>query len=115
MGQEIEVLQARGGARLRLRVKTNAHRERLVGGYGGALKIEVNAAPELGKANEAVLRLLANELAVPRRMLEITSGLSSQDKVVAITGADGIVIAARLERMGLPARMRGNSGAPQEG
>lgn len=118
MGQEIEVFQARGGARLRLRVKTNARRERLVGGYGGALKIEVNVAPERGKANEAVLRLLADELGMPRRALEITSGLSSQDKIVAITGVDGAEIATRLERLGLPARMKswkGNSGAPQGG
>ena len=118
MGQEVEVLQVRGGARLRLRVKASARRERLVGSYGGALKIEVNVAPERGKANDAVLRLLAGELGVPRRALEITSGLTSQNKVVTIAGLDGAEIASRLERAGLPARSRstvGNRGAAQGG
>ncbi|MFV2071889.1 MAG: DUF167 domain-containing protein [Thermoanaerobaculales bacterium] len=118
MGQEVEIFQVHSGARLRLRVKASARRERLVGGYGGALKIEVNVAPERGKANDAVLRLLAGELGVPLRALEITSGLSSQNKVVTITGYDSTEIASRLERLGLPARKgptAGNRGVAQGG
>ncbi len=54
------------------------------------------APPEDGRANEAVLELLAASLAVPRRDLEITSGRASRDKVVALTGLSSDDAEARL-------------------
>ena len=50
------------GVVLRLRVKPRSRRDRLIGAYGGALKIEVSAAPERGKANVAVKKLLAKTI-----------------------------------------------------
>lgn len=46
----------------------------------------MSAAAEAGRANDAVLALLAETLEVPRRDLELTSGQSSRDKVVALDG-----------------------------
>ena len=46
----------------------------------------MSAAAEAGRANDAVLALLAETLKVPRRDLELTSGQSSRDKVVALDG-----------------------------
>lgn len=50
------------------------------------LKIRVTAAPEKGKANKAVELYLANQLNLPRRMINITSGHTSAQKTVEITG-----------------------------
>lgn len=81
---------------LRLRVVPGATRTGVVGRYGDAWKVRVSAPPEAGKANDAVLALLANTLDVPRRDLEVTAGHSSRDKVVALAGLTTEVAEARL-------------------
>jgi uncharacterized protein (TIGR00251 family) len=75
-------------ARLRLRVSPGAARPGIVGRHGAGWKVRVTAAPEAGKANEAVERLVAATLSVPRRDVEIVSGHSTRDKVVAVVGID---------------------------
>ena len=44
MSEGVEIRQTGGGIRLRLRVKPGGRRQRLIGAYGGALKLEVRAA-----------------------------------------------------------------------
>jgi uncharacterized protein YggU (UPF0235/DUF167 family) len=48
----------------------------------------VSEPPEDGRANEAVLRLLAKTLDVPRSSLEIVSGRTSREKIVVLDGLD---------------------------
>jgi uncharacterized protein len=56
----------------------------------------VSPPAEAGKANAAVLALLAGALDVPRRHLTLTSGQASRDKVVALEGLSGEAAEARL-------------------
>jgi uncharacterized protein (TIGR00251 family) len=72
--------------RLRLRVSPGAARTEVVGRHGDGWRVRVAAAPEQGRANEALLDLLAHRLQVPRRELELVSGRSSRDKVVELRG-----------------------------
>jgi uncharacterized protein len=72
--------------RLQLRVSPGAARSGVVGRHGVAWKLRVAAAPEDGKANAAVIRLLAETLGIPARDLEIVSGHGSRDKTVALAG-----------------------------
>jgi hypothetical protein len=72
------------GTRLRLRVKAGARRSEILGVHAGALKLAVNAAPERGKANRAVLALLAEALGVPPTRLQLLSGETSPDKVLQV-------------------------------
>ncbi|MGZ8715706.1 MAG: DUF167 domain-containing protein, partial [Gaiellaceae bacterium] len=72
--------------RVRLRVSPGAGRAQIVGRHGDAWKVRVTAAPEQGRANEAVLRLLAEVLAVPRNTLALVSGYGARDKIVELTG-----------------------------
>jgi uncharacterized protein (TIGR00251 family) len=81
---------------LRLRVVPGATRPGVVGRHGDAWKVRVAAPAEAGKANAAVIALLASALDVPRRDLELTSGTSSRDKVVALAGLSNKTAEARL-------------------
>ena len=87
---------------LRLRVVPGAKRPGVVGRYGDAWKVRVVAAPEAGKANDAVLDLLARTLDLPRRDLELTAGKASRDKIVLLDGltseAADSMLAAAAER-----------------
>lgn len=87
--------------RLRLRVAPGAARPAaVVGRYGDAWKVRVAAAPERGKANEAVLALLAETLAVPPTSISLVSGGSSRDKVVELAGLTVDEIDRRLAQAG---------------
>ncbi|HEX2426400.1 MAG TPA: DUF167 domain-containing protein [Gaiellaceae bacterium] len=81
---------------LRLRVAPGTNRPGVVGRYGDGWKVRVTAAPEGGKANEAVLRLLAEALGVPRHDLQLASGTSSRDKVITFVGLSTETADARM-------------------
>jgi uncharacterized protein (TIGR00251 family) len=74
--------------RLKLRVSPGARRPGIGGRHGDAWKVRVSEPPEDGRANEAVLRLLAKTLDVPRRSLEVVSGHASREKIVVLDGLD---------------------------
>jgi len=82
--------------RLRLRVSPGAGRAGIVGRYGDGWKVRVTAPPEAGRANEAVLRLVAKTLAVPRSAVTLVSGLSGREKIVELTGIGPAQIARRF-------------------
>ncbi len=96
-----DILRTVKGARtsLRLRIIPGARRSGIVGRHGGGWKVRVTAPPEAGKANEALLDLLARTLDIPRRDLALTRGRASRDKIVTLDGltseaADGRLAAA---------------------
>jgi uncharacterized protein YggU (UPF0235/DUF167 family) len=92
--------------RLRLRVSPGAGRAAVVGRYGEAWKVRVTAAPEDGRANDAVLRLLAEVLAVPRGALTLISGHSGRDKIVELAGVGPALAERRLSSASAPERSR---------
>jgi uncharacterized protein (TIGR00251 family) len=82
--------------RLRLRVSPGAGRAAVVGRYGDGWKVRVTAPPEHGRANDAVLRLLADTLDVPRDTLTLVSGHAARDKIVELTGVGPALVERRL-------------------
>jgi uncharacterized protein len=84
--------------RLRLRVSPGAARTELVGRQGSAWKVRVSAAPERGRANEAVVALLASRLHVPPTALSVVAGRTGRDKVVELRGLDAAEAERRLEK-----------------
>jgi uncharacterized protein (TIGR00251 family) len=92
--------------RLRLRVSPGAGRAAIVGRHGDAWKVRVMEAPERGRANDAVIRLLAAALGVPREAVAIVSGHSGRDKIVELTGVGPAVIERRLASASEPTRAR---------
>lgn len=85
---------------LRLRVSAGARRNQMVGPHGAGWKVRVSAPAEDGRANEALLRLLAETLDVPRRSVEIVSGHGARDKLVALDGLDEAEAMRRLTAAG---------------
>lgn len=89
-----------GGVRLRLKVRPQARRVGIDGVVsdrdGEALSISVTAAPEDGKANAAVIALLAKALDVAKSSISVTQGAASRRKTIHIAG-DGAALAAALE------------------
>jgi uncharacterized protein len=81
-GCELELKDRDGGTVIRLRVKPRAGRDGVVGFHGGALRVSVNSAPEKGKANRAVLAVVAEALGLAPSQLRLLSGETSQDKQV---------------------------------
>lgn len=75
---------AGGRTRLRLRVRPGGKKNGILGEHGGALRIGVTAPPERGKANRAVIALLAEALELPLSGVEIATGESSPDKVAVV-------------------------------
>lgn len=63
------------------------------------LKARVRAVPEDGKANAALIALLAAKLDVPKSAVRIASGATARLKRIEIAG-DARTLAARLEGLG---------------
>ncbi len=71
-----------------VRLVPRASRAQVIGTHGDDLRISVTAPPEDGKANKALVSLLAKTLGVARSRVELASGHASRSKVVAIAGLD---------------------------
>ena len=82
--------------RVRLRVSPGANSAHVVGRHGEAWKVRVTAPAEGGRANDAVVRLLAETLSLPRDAVTLVSGHAARDKIVQLTGLDPTQIERRL-------------------
>ena len=71
---------------MQIRVRPRAGRNTVEIGDGGRVTVRVTAAPVRGKANEAVVALLAKKLGVSKISVTVVRGLTSRDKVVRIDG-----------------------------
>jgi uncharacterized protein len=72
---------------LTLHVQPGAKRSEIVGLHGDALKIKLAAPPIEGRANDALLKFIAELFAVPLRNAELKQGGQSRHKVVTVTGS----------------------------
>jgi uncharacterized protein YggU (UPF0235/DUF167 family) len=90
------------GLRLCLRVTPKSRSDAISaiedGPEGLRLKIKVRAAPEKGKANAAVLALLAEAWAVSPSAVSLLLGETGRDKIAFIAG-EPAVLATRLEQL----------------
>lgn len=73
--------------KLKVKVTPKASKNKIGKVHDGCLKIYVTAVPEKGKANCAVIDLVADALGIPAYDIEITSGTTSRVKELTIDGA----------------------------
>lgn len=83
-------------ARLSLKVSPKASRTAITGWAGEVLRVAVTAAPDKGKANAAVIALLAEALGVARSRISILRGETQPQKLVEVAGLSDEDIAMRL-------------------
>ncbi len=67
-----------------VKVQPKASRDQVVGYRDGVLQLRVTAPPDKGRANAAVVALLADALGVAKSRVRIVSGQSSRDKVLTV-------------------------------
>ena len=68
------------GVILPVRAHAGARRNEIRGEQDGALKVSVTQAPEKGKANKAIIELLAKRLGLRKSQIELLSGETSPQK-----------------------------------
>lgn len=69
-----------------VKAQAGARRNGITGIHAGCLKVSVTQAPEKGKANEAIVVVLAELLQLRRNQVELISGLTSPQKRFLVTG-----------------------------
>jgi uncharacterized protein (TIGR00251 family) len=101
---------ANDGVVMRVHVQPGAGQDAIVGIHGDALKVRVVAHPVSGRANQAVLSLLAARFDTDRDALEITAGATSRHKRVKFKGAQARDFEKKLETVVKPRPVRGRQG-----
>jgi hypothetical protein len=69
-----------------VRVHPGAKRNAIHGTHGGELKISLTTPPSDGRANAALIALLAERLRIPRHSIELLTGATSRSKTLRLTG-----------------------------
>ena len=93
---KLDIREVAGGAVVAVKVVPGASRDRVMGILGDALKIATAAAPEKGKANAAVAKLLAAAAGVDPRDVTLHSGRTSPRKEFHIADLSAAHLRRRL-------------------
>ena len=75
-----------GGVEFRVKVTPGSARTTIVGILGDVLKVALNAPPEKGKANKALVKLIAEKLHLGQSAVKIISGQTGPRKTVFVEG-----------------------------
>lgn len=94
--EALAIATTRDGASLKLHCRPGRPRTAIQGVHGGALKLDVAAPPEKGKANDEIVAFLAKLLGVRRAAVVISAGQGGRDKAIVIAGCDAATLEARL-------------------
>jgi hypothetical protein len=94
----IQLREHDGGTILPVRAQPGARRDELRGEQDGRLKVCVTQAPERGKANKAILALLAKRLGVRKSQVTLLHGETSPRKDILIAGLSADDLRERIAR-----------------
>lgn len=86
-------IAADGRITLTLHIQPGAKKTEFAGLHGDALKIRLAAPPVDGKANEALIKFVAETLKLPKSAVNLKSGQTSRRKVLEVIGAESSAIA----------------------
>lgn len=71
---------------LKVKITPNSSINKIVGWEGDILKIRLNAVPEKGKANQALITFLHKTLQIPKQSIQLVRGETSRIKLLEIHG-----------------------------
>lgn len=84
------------GVMLDITVSPRASRNRIMGVHDDRLKIQLAAPPVDGKANETLVRFIADMLGISRAQVEIVGGQASRRKTVCLVGVPPHLVMLKL-------------------
>ena len=84
------------GVRIQIHAQPNARRSEICGSHGEALKVKIKAPPESGQANTELIDLFSKILRVPKKQVELVSGVTSRRKVLLVRNLDLSEVVCRL-------------------
>jgi uncharacterized protein len=85
-------------ALIRVKVTPRSSRNQLAGKEKDIYRVKVTSAPVEGKANDALIEFLAEELDVPKRRIQIISGEKARLKCVRIWGLSSEAVTRLLDQ-----------------
>lgn len=85
-------------ALLHVKVVPGSSRDRVAGRYGEGIKVQVAAPPEGGRANKAVVGVLAAALGVKPQQVRVVKGHTQPRKVVEVLGLE---VQEAMSRLGV--------------
>lgn len=93
---------SRGGVVVHVKASPGARRSGITAVRGGVLCVSTTAAPDKGKANEAIIEILAKAFGVPKQNVSIVRGATNRRKDIHVAG-----IAADMANQLLSGRLDG--------
>src|SRR6516225_914251 len=99
MTSAIDLAATADGVLLPVHAQPGARRNGVTGVHDGRLKVAVTQAPDKGKANDALVKLLADLLDLKRAQISLVAGATSQHKKFLIAGFDVPTLAGRLTKL----------------
>jgi len=84
-------------ALIRVKVIPRSSRTEIAESGNGVYRVKLTDPPVEGRANRALIALLAEKLGVPKRDIELVSGETGRLKTVRINGMSGRAVATALE------------------
>ena len=84
---------------LPIRRHAGGRRNAILGARAGALRVAVTAAPEKGKANQAIVALLSKTLGIAKSSIELVAGETSPQKRVLLRGVEVQQVQTVLEQL----------------
>lgn len=94
--RELNITDAQKGAAFSVHVVPRASKNEIAGQMGNAIKVRLTAPPVEGKANEALIAFLAEQLGVHKSQVEIVAGETSRNKVISVLGLSPAEVEERL-------------------
>jgi len=87
------------GVLLPVHAQPKAARNTVTNIHNGRLKVTITAAPERGKANAAILKILAKSLGLKKSQLELIAGDTAPKKTIRVSGVDLQTLQQRIHEL----------------
>ena len=95
----VQIADHAEGCILPVRAQPGARRNGIVGEQAGMLKVAVTAPPDKGRANDAIVEVLADVLGLKRTQIVLVSGPTSRQKKFLLRGVSAAVIAGMIAKV----------------
>jgi len=95
----VDLQETSDGVIIPVRAQPGARKNAVTGVHAGQLRVSVTQAPEKGKANLALVEVLAEALQVPRSKISLVSGATTSQKKFCVVGVDLASIRERIEML----------------